>query len=54
MIVKSISLLRVRNVLCVIKNVLAKDNVDETVHLLYVTTRKASSEMGNKKTTGKE
>ena len=48
------SLMRDRMVLCGIKNVLAKDKEDETVDLLYVTTRKASSEMKIKKTTGKE
>jgi len=40
--------------MCGIQNVLAKDKVDETVDILYVTTRKVSSEIEIKKTTGKE
>jgi hypothetical protein len=39
---------------CGIHNVLAKDKVDETVDILYVTTRKASIEIEIKKATGKE
>jgi hypothetical protein len=37
-----------------IKDVIAKGKVDKTVYILYVTTRKASSEMEINKTTGKE
>jgi len=37
-----------------IKDVIAKGKVDETVDMLYVMTRKASSKMEIKKTTGKE
>jgi hypothetical protein len=40
-------------VLCGIKNGLVKDNVDKTVDLLYVTTRKESCEMEIEKTTRK-
>jgi hypothetical protein len=36
--------------LCGIHNVLAKDKVDESVDILYVTIRKASSQMEIKKT----
>jgi len=36
-----------------IKNILAEDKVDETVDLIYVTTRKALSEIEIKKKTGK-
>jgi hypothetical protein len=35
------------------KNALSEDKVDETVDLIYVTTRKASSETEIKKKTGK-
>jgi len=45
MIVKSMLLLRDGMTLCGITNVLAIDKVDETVDILYVLTRKASSKM---------
>jgi hypothetical protein len=48
------SLLRDGMTLYGIHNVLAKDKVNETVDILYVTTRKASSQLEIKKTTGKE
>jgi len=40
--------------LCGIQDVLAKGKIHETVDILYVMTRKASSEMEIIKTSGKE
>jgi hypothetical protein len=53
MIVKNMSLLRDGTTLCGIHNVLAKDKVDEKVDILYVTTRKASSQMEIKRQRGR-
>jgi hypothetical protein len=53
MIVKSRLLPRGGMTWCGIQSVLAKDKVNESFEILYVTTRKGSSEMEIKKTTGK-